>query len=103
MSFTGREKALSVLEYARSELNKTVQHASVREFSKQSPTAMQILTWLTKFNEEGCLCRRKGSGRPKTSEEMVEHVCKKSLTKPKEIVTKNMSGNPDSSYNSFRP
>ena len=103
MPFTGRGKVFGVLEYARSELNNTVHHAFVREFSKQSPTAMQIWTWNKKFTEEGCLCRRKGSGRPKTAEETVEHVCKKSLTKPKEIVTKNMSGNPDSSYNSFRP
>ena len=42
MSFTGREKASCLLEYARSQSNKTVQHAFVREFSKQSPTAMQI-------------------------------------------------------------
>ena len=42
MPFTGREKAFCVLDYARSQSNKTVQHAFVREFSKQSPTAMQI-------------------------------------------------------------
>ena len=30
MTFTGREKALCVLEYARSQSNKTVQHAFVR-------------------------------------------------------------------------
>ena len=74
MPLTGREKALCVLEYARSQSNKTVQHAFVRELSKQSPTAMQIWTWHKKFKERGCLCRRKGSGQPKTSEEMVEHV-----------------------------
>ena len=59
ISFTGREKAFCVLEYARSQLNKTVQHALVREFSKQSPTAMQIWTWHKNFKEEGCLCRKK--------------------------------------------
>ena len=47
--FTGRENAFCVLEYARSQSNKTVQHAFVREFSKQSPTAMQIWTWHRKF------------------------------------------------------
>ena len=40
MPFTGREKVFCVLEYARSQPSKTVQHAFVREFSKQSPTAM---------------------------------------------------------------
>ena len=33
-AFTGREKAFGVLEYARSQLNKTAQHAFVMEFSK---------------------------------------------------------------------
>ena len=76
--FTGREKAFCVLEYARSQSNKSVQHAFVREFSKQSLSAMQVWTWHKKFKEEGCLSRRKGSGQPKTSEEMGEHVHKKS-------------------------
>ena len=43
--FTGREKAFCGLEYARSQSNKTVQHALVREFSKQSLTDRQIWTW----------------------------------------------------------
>ena len=78
MSFTRREKAFCVLEYARSQSNKTLQHAFVREFSKQPPTAMQIWTWPKKFKEEGCLCWKNGSGQPKTSEEMDECVHKKS-------------------------
>ena len=61
MPFTGRKKAFCVLEYARSQSNKTVRHAFVREFSKQSPTVVQILTWHKEFKEDGCLCRRKGS------------------------------------------
>ena len=44
MPFTGREKALCMLEYARSQSNKTMQHAFMTEFSRQLPTAMQIWT-----------------------------------------------------------
>ena len=44
--------------------------------------------------EEGCLCRRKGSGQPKTPEETV-----KNLAKPKEIATKKRSENPNSTNN----
>ena len=62
MPFTGREKAFCVLEFARTQSNKTVQRAFVREFSKKSPTGMQIWRWHKKFKEEGCLCRAKGSG-----------------------------------------
>ena len=50
MPVTGIEKAFCVLEYARSQSNKTVQHVFVREFSKQSPTAMQIRTWHTQIH-----------------------------------------------------
>ena len=55
----------------------TGQHAFVREFSKQSPTAMQIWTWHKKIKEEGCLCITKGSGQPKTSAETIQHVRRK--------------------------
>ena len=82
--FTGREKVSCMLEYAHSQLNKTVQHAFVREVSKkQSPTAMQIWTWHKKFKEEGCLCRKKWSGQPKhwkrRSSVLVKKSTKKSL------------------------
>ena len=55
MTFTGSEKVFCVLEYTRSQSNKTVQHAFVREFSKQSPTAMQ--TWYgTKHSKRKVVC-----------------------------------------------
>ena len=72
-----------MLENARSQSNKTVQQAFVREFSKQLPTAMQIWTWHNEFKEEGCLYWRKGSGRPTISEKTVECVLKKILQSPK--------------------
>ena len=59
MLFTGRENVFGVLEYSRSQSNKTVQHAFVKVFSKQSSTAMQILTWYKKFKEEGCCAGEK--------------------------------------------
>ena len=90
-----------MLKYAPSQSNKIVQHAFMREFSKQSQTAMQISTWYTKSKEKGWVCRRKRSRRQKTSEETVDNVHKKNLAKPKEIVTKNKSGNPDSTDNSL--
>ena len=101
MPFIGRANAFCVLDYARSQSNKTVQHAFVREFSKQSPTAMQIWSLLRKFKEEDCLCRRKETGRPRSSEDTVERVRTKCLANSKEIVTTNKFGNPDSTNNSF--
>ena len=45
MTFIGIEKALGVEECARSQSSKTVQNTLVMEFSEQTPTAMQIVTW----------------------------------------------------------
>ena len=100
MPFTGGEKALCVLEHARSQSNKTViEHAFVREISKQSPTAMQISSLYKQLKEKGCFCMRKGSDRPKTSED-TSSVFLRNLVRPMEFVAKNMSGNPDSTSNS---
>ena len=78
MVLNSREKAFCVLEYARTNSSKIVQRAFVRKFSK-SPTAKQIWSWKKKFEDEGCLCRAKGSGRPVTAEgklsKFVKHFC----------------------------
>ena len=52
-----------------------------------------------KMKEEGFLCMRKGSGRPKTSEVMVKRVG--ALQSPPKNYMKNKSGNPDSTNNSL--
>ena len=83
MPFTGREMALCMLEYTRSQSSKPAQNAFVREFSMQSKTAMHIWTLHKKFFDEGCFCTRKWSGRHITSEEKVECVRKKILQGPK--------------------
>ena len=50
LRFAGREKAFCLLEHTRSQSTTTVQHTFVREFTKQSPTEMQI--WTCKKNSE---------------------------------------------------
>ena len=74
MVFTSKEKPFCVLEYARTNSNKTVQRALVRKFSKKLPTAKQIWSWKKKFENEGCLCRTKESGRPATAEGKIERI-----------------------------
>lgn len=86
MPFTTKEKAFCVLEYARTQSNKTVQRAFVREFSKKSPTGIQIWTWHKKFKKGGCLCRAKGFGRLQTSEEVVERVRENLVRSPKKSI-----------------
>ena len=72
-----------MLGYARTNSNKTVQRAFVRKFSKKSPTAKQIWSWKKKFEDEGCLCRAKGSGQPATAEGKVERIRQILLPNPK--------------------
>ena len=101
MVFTSREKAFCVLKYARTNSNKTVQCAFVRKFSKKSPTAKQIWSWKKKFEDEGCLCRAKGFGRPATTEGKVEQICQTFLRSPKKSIKKNKYGDPDTSNDSL--
>ena len=86
MVFTSREKAFCVLEYARTNSNKTVQRAFVRKFFKKSPTAKQIWSWKKKFEDEGCLSRAKGSGRPATAEGEIEQIRQTLLPSPKKSI-----------------
>ena len=86
MVFTSREKAFFVLEYARTNLNKTVQRAFVRKFSKKAPTAKQIWSWKKKFEDQSCLCKAKESGRPATAERKVERICQTLLRNPKKFI-----------------
>ena len=86
MVLTSREKSFCVSEYARTNLNKTVQRAFVRKFSKKSSTAKQIWSWKKKFEDEGCLCRAKGSGRPATAEGKVERTRQTLLRSPKKSI-----------------
>ena len=97
MVFTSREKTFCVLEYARTNSNKTVQSAFVRKFSKKSPTAKHIWSWKKKFEDEGCLCRTKGSGRPATAEGKVERIRQTLLRSPKKSMRRTSRGDPDTS------
>ncbi|XP_052834278.1 uncharacterized protein LOC128251499 [Octopus bimaculoides] len=82
----GIKMAFTVLGYAQTQSNKSVQRACVRVFSKKSPMAMQIWKEHKKFKAEGYLYRVKGSGRPLTSEETVEQVRQKLLRSPKKFI-----------------
>ena len=86
MVFTSREKAFCVLEYARTNSNKTEQRAFVRKFTKKSPTAKQIWSWKKKFEDEGCLSRAKGSGRPATAKGKVEWIRQTLMRSPKKSI-----------------
>ena len=101
MPFTVREKAFCVLEYVRSQSNKTVQHAFVTEFSKQSPTAMQIWTLHKKNSKRKVVCAREKDLDDQKHQKRRSSMSVNNLAKPKEFGTKKTSGNPDSTNSSL--
>ena len=56
MFFTGKKKAVCVLEFDKNNLWTCVESKFRKEFSKQSPDQPAIQKWHEKFKEEGCLC-----------------------------------------------
>ena len=72
MATTVVEKAFCVLELAKTNSVTLVQRHFRRRYGKPPPTRQSICDWSKKFQETGCLCEGKSSGRPPVSEEMVE-------------------------------
>ena len=82
-------------------VNKTVQHKFVREFSKLSPTAIQIWTWHIKFKRGRLFAQEKRIWTTKNIRRDGRECLYKNLAKPKEVVMKNKSGNSDSTNHSL--
>ena len=67
-------KSFCVLEYAKCSSVTSVQRAFLRKYGKAAPGHQSILRWFRQFRETGCLYKGKSTGRPRVSEEIVEHV-----------------------------
>jgi len=63
-----------LLENHKSKSVVTVQRAFRAKYAKDPPTDKTIRAWYKQFNENGCLCKQKSSGRPLTAEDDVERV-----------------------------
>ncbi|GFW27674.1 hypothetical protein TNCV_765561 [Trichonephila clavipes] len=51
---------------------------------KETPTNRSILQWLHQFKKTNSLCKKKSSGRPSVSEEVVERVRQSFIRSPRE-------------------
>jgi hypothetical protein len=69
-----QEKSFCVLDYARCSSVTAVRHAFRKEYQKEPPDHQSILRWYRQFQDTGCLCKRKSTGRPRVSDETVERV-----------------------------
>jgi hypothetical protein len=52
----------------------TVHRAFCAKYAKDPPTDKNIRAWYKQFTENRCLCKKKSSGRPLTTEDDVERV-----------------------------
>ena len=94
--FNSREKALCVLECARTNPNKTVQHAFVRKFSKKPTTAKQICS-RQKSSETKAICAEQKDLETTNIGRESRPGSPNTLAKTQNIRKKNNSGNRDSS------
>jgi len=64
-----------VREFIKTESATVVQRAFRLRFNIQPPTRKSICRWNHQFEQTGCLCKGKSSGRPCVSEENVRRGC----------------------------
>jgi len=74
MAANGSEKAFCVLTFHECRSVTIVQRQFRTKFGKQTPSDNSIRRWYAQFQETGCVCKRKSTGRPSVTEEEVQQV-----------------------------
>jgi hypothetical protein len=67
MTASAQEKALCVLEFAKTTSVSSVQWHFRTHYGKNPPTRKFIYDWWKQFQGKGCLCKGKSTGRPQVS------------------------------------
>ena len=71
---TMQHKIFCIREFIKTESATAVQHAFHLHFIIQPPTRKNMCRWNHEFEQIGCLCKGKSSGRPRVSEENVRRI-----------------------------
>jgi len=71
---TTQHKIFCVREFIETESATAVQRAFRLRFNIQPPTRKSICSWNHQFEQIGCQCKGKSSGRPLVSEENVRQI-----------------------------
>ena len=71
---TMQHKIFCFREFIKTESATAVQRAFRLRFNIQRPTRKSICRWNHQFEQIGCLCKDKSSGRPRVSEENVRQI-----------------------------
>lgn len=82
------QKAFCVLQFAKTKSVITVQRAFRNKFRCNPPSDNNIRRWYHQFENTGCLCKGKSTGRPRVSEESVERVREAFTRSPTKSVRK---------------
>jgi len=69
-----QHKIFCFRDYIKTESPTAVQRAFRLRFKIQPPTTKTICRWNHQFEQIGCLCKGKSSGRPRVSEENVRRI-----------------------------
>jgi len=69
-----QHKIFCVREFIKTESATAVQRAFRLRFNIQPPTRKRICPWSKQFEQIGCLCKGKSSGRQRASEENVRRI-----------------------------
>ena len=83
MAANGSEKAFCVLTFHECLSVTIVQRQFRTKFGKQPPSDNTIRRWYAEFQDTGCVCKRKSTGRPSVTEEQVEQVRQAFVTSPR--------------------
>jgi hypothetical protein len=84
MAASMREKIYCVLEHLKTSSVIVVQRHFRTKFAKEAPHHHNITRCVKVFEETGCLCKGKSTGRPSVNSEVVENSCDL-RTKPEEV------------------
>jgi len=71
-----QHKIFCVREFIKTESATAVQRAFPLRFNTKPPTRKSICGWNHQFEQIGCLCKGKNSGRPRVSEENMKRIQK---------------------------
>lgn len=71
---TGQHKAFCVLRFSKCESIIAVKRDFRRRYGIDAPTTQSIRRWYKQFEETGCLCKGKSTGRPSVSDDNVERI-----------------------------
>jgi hypothetical protein len=85
---TKEQKVFCVLQFAKTESVVTVTRAFRIKFGCDPPGDNNIRRWYHQFQDTGCLCKDKSTGRPRTSGESVEQVRNSFTRSPMKSVRK---------------